>query len=68
MELSPMRYLAVVIVRSLMELPLQGWVLADVVTKQADVICMVNFLTLVLRCYAEPHPKCVADGICQCFY
>ena len=25
-------------------------------------------LGLVLRCLAEPHPKYVADGICQCFY
>ena len=25
-------------------------------------------LILVLRCYAEPHPKYVADDICQCFY
>ena len=25
-------------------------------------------LNLVLRCQAEPHLKCVADGICQCFY
>ena len=25
-------------------------------------------LFLVLRCYAECHPKCVAGGICLCFY
>ena len=67
MELSPMRYLAVVIARWLMELPLQVGA-GRCCNQQADVICMVIFLTLVLRCYAEPHPKCVADGICQCFY
>ena len=25
-------------------------------------------LFLVLRCYAEPYPRCVAGGICLCFY
>ena len=25
-------------------------------------------LILVLRCSTEPHPKCVADGICLHFY
>ena len=25
-------------------------------------------LFLVLKCYAEPHPRCVAGGICLCFY
>ena len=24
-------------------------------------------LSLVLRCYAEPHPRYVADGTCLCF-
>ena len=24
-------------------------------------------LVLVLRCFLEPHPICVADGICQYF-
>ena len=27
-----------------------------------------SILILVLRCWAEPHPKYVADGTCQCFY
>ena len=27
-----------------------------------------RMLSLVLRCYAEPHPRCVAGGICLCFY
>ena len=25
-------------------------------------------LILVLRCYTEPHPICMADGTCICFY
>ena len=28
----------------------------------------VNALVLVLLFYVIPHPICVADGICQCFY
>ena len=35
-----------------------------------DVITTGQLFTLglVLRCLTEPHPKCVADGICQYFY
>ena len=78
-------YMADVIARWLMELPLHrgtwmmllpgGWwnchcrvVAGRWYGQQADVICQVNLLTLVLRCSIEPHPKCVADGICQYFY
>ena len=51
MELSPHeRYMADVIARWLMELPLQGGVAGRCYSQQADVICQVNFLTLVLRC------------------
>ena len=28
----------------------------------------VLILVSVLRCYAEPHPICEADGICLCSY
>ena len=66
-----------------MLLPLGTFVLADVIAMGSDVITtqgecgffVVDVITtgqlftlgLVLRCLTEPHPKCVADGICQYF-
>ena len=38
-------------------------IVVDVITTSQQFI-----LGLVLRCWPEPHPKCVADGICQCSY
>ena len=40
-----------------------------VVGELADGMANVSItLVLVLRCYTEPHPIYVADGICQCSY
>ena len=38
-------------------------IVADVIAMGLDLISI-----LVLRCLAEPHPKCEADGTCLCFY
>ena len=50
---------------------LQGgwWVCGWCYYHRADVIAMgqCSILILVLRCFPEPHPICVADGICQHF-
>ena len=46
-----------------------GLYLADVIAMVADGITTVSLiLHLVLRCLAEPHPRCVADGTCLHFY
>ena len=38
-------------------------IVVDVITTGQQFI-----VVLVLRCLTEPHPKCVADGICQYSY
>ena len=46
-----------------MEWPLQGdfVIVADVIAIGLDLISI-----LVLKCLAEPHPKCEADGTYLC--
>ena len=44
--------------------------MVDVITTRQMLLPWVNDLILisVLGCQTEPHPICVADGTCQCFY